>query len=157
MTPEHSRLVFFDMDGTTVGWEPPPPRWALADERHDWWAGLPRAPWAAALVTVALTAVGPPRVFFLSRPTDDPRSYSGKAEWVKNHFPDLSGQLILTQHKHLLAGPGRVLVDDKPVYACGWEAAGGSFLLVPSVNNYRSQDAPDVVVRELRDILNRDC
>ena len=51
-------------------------------------------------------------VYFLSTPMwDAPSSYTAKALWVKNYFPEDGFQrLILSHHKHLCQGA--ILVDD---------------------------------------------
>ena len=48
----------------------------------------------------------------------------GKQRWVRKHLKAPS-RYIFTSHKYLLAGPGRILIDDSQHHCRLWEANGG--------------------------------
>ena len=84
-------------------------------------------------------------VYFLSHPSEQPFCASGKLHWLGKHFPDaMAGQhYVLTAHKHFLAGPGRLLVDDGERHCdrfCQDESGrptGGAAVLFPQRWNNR--------------------
>jgi 5'(3')-deoxyribonucleotidase len=112
-------------------WEP------IEELGYAFWLGLKPLPWAGALMEVAREfASHPSQVYLLTTPSHCPFSYAGKAKWVKKHL-GLSpwDHLIPFRKKDMLAGPGRVLIDDLPANVMMWRAAGGSAVLFPHVRN----------------------
>lgn len=64
-------------------------------------------------------------VFLLSDPPTK-RAATDKLRWVGNHLgPAWVKRTVLTGYKFLLAGPGRILVDDAPHNILGWRSHGG--------------------------------
>ena len=61
--------------------------------------------------------------------------YEGKMMWIDRVMPDMKGKVIITEHKHLLAAPGRVLYDDRDENIDAWERYGGIGRLVPRLWN----------------------
>lgn len=60
---------------------------------------------------------------------DSSHCYFEKVQWIKAHFPALSGKIILTQDKELLAGKDRILIDDSAFkWKDPWEKKGGLFI-----------------------------
>lgn len=49
-------------------------------------------------------------VAFLTSPGDNPEAGKGKILWQQKHYPEIP--LIMGKHKHLCAGPNKVLIDD---------------------------------------------
>lgn len=116
--------------------------WRRLDETGDFWWRLRPYPWAAEMVATLKPAA------VLSKPSKNPACWSGKAEWMRRHFPDVP--LILCCDKALLAQPGRLLIDDYPRNCEAWRAAGGSVLLFPRPWNDAAcwQDDPWQHVKE---------
>lgn len=56
-----------------------------------------------------------------------------KGRWVRQHLPELKKKLILARHKHLLAGPNRILLDDSFENCTLWQEAGG--IAIPILTN----------------------
>jgi 5'(3')-deoxyribonucleotidase len=132
--------IFIDMDGvlTNCHWAAlyhhgvyigdwPVGKWTgqLAEtkiDKFDWndfdfafWANLQKTSLCDDLIHAAHGLAGSPYVFLLSRPTRNPQSYSGKMTWVLKNLPEwIHGNLILTEHKELLANSHSLLIDDNP-------------------------------------------
>lgn len=69
--------------------------------------------------------------YILTSPSLSPHAYYGKAEWLKNMFGFHFNDIIITKHKHLCAGPDRILIDDTDKKIEDFEAAGGIGILYP--------------------------
>ena len=69
-------------------------------------------------------------VIFLSVPAWNPDSHKGKMRWIQDRFGPSFGNYILTRHKSLCAGPGRVLVDDSPHHCREFQKGKGGAVLV---------------------------
>lgn len=165
-------LVFLDLDGVCVdfitaacalhGTTPDQIDWArhgfyisdgLGITRNAFWApitaggaafweGLDPYPWFEEL----LDAVADAEVYVCSSPSLDPGSLAGKVAWMYRHFPKaMHRRFVLTGHKHLLARPGRFLVDDADHNAEKWARAGGTPVLFPRPWNSAAAESADPV------------
>lgn len=123
-------MIFLDMDGVLVDLEGGLRKaglheadydrdefWAkIAHLGTDFWANLDPYLWTSELVLAAYKTVGQANVFILSAPsrTCDPVC-SGKFMWLRKCLPEFvdGGRVIFAKQKHLLAAPGRLLIDDK--------------------------------------------
>lgn len=96
-----------------------------------WWETLPPYPWAQRLVS-ACEGVGDVYVA-TSPPTGSVSAASGKMAWLRDTLPKVySGRrFFIGTHKYLLAGPGRVLVDDDVRKRDAFADAGGLAVLFP--------------------------
>lgn len=96
-----------------------------------WWEDLPPYPWAQRLVS-ACERVGDVYVA-TSPPKTCISAGSGKMAWLKHNLPKVySGRrFFIGTHKYLLAGPGRVLVDDDIRKHAAFANAGGQAVLFP--------------------------
>lgn len=97
----------------------------------EWWAGLPVYPWANRLAA-ACGAVG--EVYIATSPQSGCVSAgTGKLAWIKAFLPDAFAgrRFFIGTDKHLLAAPGRVLIDDDPKKCDAFRAAGGRAVLFP--------------------------
>lgn len=84
------------------------------------WARLNEYPWARKLVDTADRLA---EHYFLTAPTSTKRAECivGKEQWLGGD----SFRMIPTEHKHLIAAPGRVLVDDNEKNIANWIKHGG--------------------------------
>lgn len=91
---------------------------------------LPVIPGALSTVREIIKLFGIENTYILTQPVKETHySYSEKAAWIAKWFPELSNNLILTQHKGLEAAPGRVLIDDNAEkWKNKWEGGGGTFV-----------------------------
>lgn len=102
------------------------------------WSKMRELPWARDIYD-RLRKVGD--VVFLTSPSQDPESLAGKLEWLqrftrKKDFTDY----IMTARKDLLAGPGRVLVDDRLENVEAFRKAGGKAVLFPASWQGKTED-----------------
>lgn len=98
---------------------------------HDFWANLEIDPQARELVALCQSAAGEGNVKFLTTPSRNVGSYSGKAAWVLKHFPKMIRKLTLCCEKHELAAPGRLLIDDSDKNVEAFREHGGMVFLWP--------------------------
>ncbi len=107
---------------------PGPVFWkAIADAGPDFWANLPLYSWTYKLVRHC-TAIGP--TFFLTDPTFCVHCETGKRLWIQKHFGTVI-PYVMTDQKHLLARPGRVLIDDYAGNCELWRKHGGQTIEFP--------------------------
>lgn len=106
-----------------------------------WWWSLDPYPWAKRLVS-ACERLGDVYVAS-SPPTRAISSGSGKMSWLRRRLPEVySGRrFFIGTHKHLLAGPDRVLVDDDVRKHSAFAKAGGRAVLFPRPWNAASLPA----------------
>lgn len=97
----------------------------------EWWETLPPYPWTQRLVS-ACERLGDVYVA-TSPPTGAVSAGSGKMAWLRRSLPKVySGRrFFIGTHKHLFAGPGRVLVDDDMRKHAAFAKAGGRAVLFP--------------------------
>lgn len=115
----------------------------------DFWAGLPLLPWAR---TLAKECEAIADVYLATTPSRYPGSLSGKLRWIKA-FGTHERRYVMTPHKHLLAGPKRLLIDDKDRNVKEFWDAGGQAVLFPSKWNSVHELAGD----PLQYVLNHLC
>lgn len=96
-----------------------------AEFTANWWANLPRTAEASALVELGYHYASEVRV--LSAPCSS-ECAAGTWAWVAANYPL---KTLLMEDKYLLAGPDRVLIDDKDENIDKWIDAGGIGILVP--------------------------
>ena len=82
-----------------------------------------------------------------SSPSRHATSYAGKSQWLIEHGFNLANTMLGSQ-KHLLAAPGRILVDDNDTNCERWREHGGTAVLVPQIWNARhaiAVNGPDAI------------
>lgn len=97
-------------------------------EGANFWAHLPPYPWLARLYR-GLAQLGD--VYLTTKPHRSPDCYAGKRAWTARHFGTHFERLILTQHKHLLAGPRCLLIDDHEQNCQKFIDRGGHAIIFP--------------------------
>ncbi len=98
------------------------------------WMGLQPLPWARELMELIRSVTDD--WYIVSRPSQDPSCYSGKAFWLKRFFQDQSfDRFVLTPHKHIFVGPNVLLIDDLEENINNFVAVGGDGLVFPSRHN----------------------
>ncbi len=114
---------------------------------HDFWAGLEPTKEFQGIVTYlsASSALRGHELHLLTKPSKHQWCLSGKHAWIRRHMPRMNRLTTFTSMKHLLAGPGRILIDDRTDNCKDWEGAGGKSLLFPRPWNtrYREQEGFD--------------
>ena len=104
------------------------------------WVGLDELPWARSILDLVRSVTDD--WFIVSRPGWDADCYSGKAVWLKGFFGNYKfDRFVLTAHKHLLACPGTILIDDSEDNVEQFIEAGGYGILFPCRHNKLHQYA----------------
>lgn len=130
-------LIFLDLDGVIADFDMhadvhnkrlPDGKLDRESLDYEWWSSIPVFKGAHDFYD-ALRKIA--HVKFLTGPMINPASHGGKAEWIRKFHPErgkwLLSDLIIcpAKDKHLMAGPGRILIDDTKRNIDDWEAAGG--------------------------------
>lgn len=121
---------------------------------EDWWATLPEYPWADELIS--LVGANDDWVFATS-PSRFHGSASGKVRWMQRKFGSHFRKYMLGEHKHLLAKPGAILIDDNQLTCEKFDRHEGSAILFPRPwnNSLQQSDWPVYCVdRALRSLKN---
>lgn len=98
------------------------------------WENLEPLPWAQDLVAWSRSHGN---LYIATSPALHPGSLSGKMVWLQRRFGKQFRDFIVSPHKHLLAAPGRLLIDDTTRQVDAFRASGGAAILFPSVENGR--------------------
>lgn len=160
-------VVFFDMDGvladfvtgacrahkSTLHLEPMTVQWDFGKQigfpegvknpafwepmGHTFWANLPILHDGRRLLIAAETLVPTDQIAILTSPSFNVGGIDGKREWVETHVPQLRSRFFTGSAKHLVAGYGKILLDDYEGNIDTWEAAGGRGILIPRSWNRR--------------------
>ncbi len=105
---------------------------------HEFWAKLPWMHDGQKILNTVLSKFNNDDVYLLTAPMPNLGSPSGKWEWIERNIPEFKKRTIITNvDKGLLAGPGRVLIDDKNENIDAFWAAGGHGILCPRPWNKR--------------------
>lgn len=129
--------------------------WTKICEDEAFWHNLSKTPECDALMDI-LVSLKDVDLFIASSPCMDPKSHHGKATWIQEHYPKLLNKMILTNHKHLLAKPNTLLIDDTETNVARFMKNGGRTILFPRPWNSKyiiGRNAGDVmkyVTMELR-------
>lgn len=102
--------------------------WIRIDiEGPEFWATLPEYPWTNDLIRL----LGPDNLVISTAPSRSADSLKGKAEWLQEMFGYKFNRYMFGRHKHLLAGSGLTLIDDKDANVEAFRAHGGRAVLFP--------------------------
>jgi len=97
----------------------------------DFWANLDYWPGALSFWNKLRWGFGVDNIFVCTSGLT-PEAAAGKSIWVKNMLPGFNPKhLFIGTSKHLLAGPDRILVDDRDKNCLDFYEAGGMGVLVP--------------------------
>lgn len=105
--------------------------WGTIDRQgYEFWANIDPYPWKDELLALL------PTTFTVSTtPSRHPNCAAGKTAWMHQHFRGTNGKVfrdyLIGEHKHLLAAPGRVLIDDSDKNCVKFCEHGGEAILFP--------------------------
>jgi 5'(3')-deoxyribonucleotidase len=126
---------------------------------ESFWDDLQKTPDADDIVSSVVNNFGLENIAILTAPSMSPYCVPGKRRWMKRHYPFLAKNMIFTSAKKFLAGPDRVLIDDRNENIESFRAAGGHGILLPRLWNrlYRmwdfSLDHVEVNLRDLKEVV----
>jgi hypothetical protein len=95
-----------------------------------WWRSIPELPWWKSAVRLA--EKHDQDFFFLSSPSEFHHSWEGKRQWIRDRLGKDFKRIVLTEEKHHVASPGKVLVDDSEFHIEAWKKHGGIGILFPA-------------------------
>lgn len=99
------------------------------------WENFAKMPGADELVEHCLGYFGRQYVAILTAPANGANCVPEKRLWIRQHYPELEKSMIFSSAKHFLAGPKRVLIDDRDENVLKFQQAGGLAVLVPQLWN----------------------
>jgi hypothetical protein len=104
--------------------------WWKIGASQDFWLDIKPYPWASELFKLC-KSIAPVR--FCSSPSIDPICVANKVQWLRFHgFMDSDkNDYHFTPHKHELAKPGRVLIDDSTPNCLAFQKATGQAIEFP--------------------------
>ncbi len=109
------------------------------------WANLKKMPEADELIELLDRRVGLDNVALLTAPHTSPACIPGKYKWIEKNYPIFSKRIIFGSAKEFLAGPNRVLVDDRDKNLQDFHNAGGTSIVVPRLWNKAWREAGNVI------------
>ncbi|MDD9899896.1 MAG: hypothetical protein OXT65_02835 [Alphaproteobacteria bacterium] len=130
-------MVFLDIDGVFSDMDKHLKDTGMVDDAgkinydaldHNWWASMPEFDGARNFLD-DIKSIAPFK--FLTGPMLNDGCFSGKAAWMKKFRPDRDKFAVMdliicpSKDKHLLAGPTRILIDDRESNCNDWREAGG--------------------------------
>ena len=145
-------ICFIDMDGVLVnfrkgickafGRDDPSNNWTFWEHwpvlfkeidavcTEQFWAGLDWTKEGKQILEMVEVTFD--NIYFLTTPMPNPGSATGKELWIEKHTPQYKNRTIITRaSKALLAGPDRILIDDKNQNIYDFVMAGGQGILIP--------------------------
>lgn len=121
------------------------------------WTGLDKFTWSDELVK-GIYPLGD--LYFLSSPGDtnkhaitSSQASAGKTLWVAKHYPDIP--IILTKHKHLLARPNSILIDDTQDKLGKFEEHGGQAFFWPHASKINTDIEFNRLLHSLKSSIQR--
>ena len=125
--------------------------WApVAKNSLEFWETIQKTPEADEIVKLAVLEFGIENVAILTAPSKDPGSVPGKRYWIERHYPAFRKRMIFTtaSAKCFVAGPRKVLIDDKDSNVDEFDEHGGTGILVP-----RPWNAEHMLERDLVEVI----
>lgn len=130
-------LGVFDLE-KCKGWEMTPEEfWKPVNAGgYEFWRYLDLMPEAHQIVDLAVNLVGESNICILSSPSQDPGCVPGKRDWMKAHFPSLTKNMLFGSAKRFVAGPDKILLDDRDENLKSFQEFGGRVVAVPRPWNH---------------------
>lgn len=119
---EPEALGIFDMEKL---WGISVPEFWKATEYVGFWRELEKHEDADTLVSFLCSTFGTENICILTSPSESPFCIPEKKAWIEEHFPQFKKQILFGSVKHFLAGPDRVLIDDRDKNIENFVNAGG--------------------------------
>ncbi len=122
----------------------------------EFWATMPWTDYGQELLACCEANIGIDYCRVLSTPANGD-SASGKLWWLEYNMPYYIDKrnYHLTKHKHEIAGPNKLLLDDNDSNIRDWRMHGGKAILIPTKYNSKHMDLGiDSVKDEIRNFVN---
>lgn len=131
-------------------WGMTPEEFWVPVAKPGFWIGLKKTDEADDIVDLACKYFGPKNVAILTAPANDPGCVPEKKEWIAKYYPQLKANILYGSAKRFLAGPDRLLIDDRDKNVANFRDAGGSAILLPRLWNADYDKAADPLYWLLR-------
>lgn len=120
---------------------------------HDFWANLDPFPWYKDIIKIVNSNCADWK--FMSKPSCDAGSYSGKFEWLKKHVKGGVNRLWLVNGSKALActGPHHLLIDDNAKNCNEWKEAGGTVYRWTEISANYPQEEVNKRLDEIRKLF----
>lgn len=118
------------------------------------WEDLPKTDECDEIISLVDNYFGLDNVAILTAPSDDPNCVIGKKLCLKKRLPMFKKRVIFTGAKEFLAGPNRVLIDDRDKNIKDFFEAGGYAIRVPRLWNMAHTQS-HVVIQSIKKQLDR--
>ncbi len=149
----HGRPIPYDTPRAMGVWDieklwgiTPEEFWApVALKSLEFWSNVPKTPEADQIVKYVTEEFGNENVAILTSPSMDAGCIPGKRYCIQKYFPQFKDRIIFGSAKEFLAGPGRVLIDDRDRNVDDFVAAGGYGIIIPRPWNRDHAFTPAVV------------
>jgi 5'(3')-deoxyribonucleotidase len=107
--------------------------WLAIDKtEEDFWVGIEKFPHSDSIIKMLHTYGD---VFFLTSPSRNPKCLSGKAMWIKKHYPRMVRNVVYTPAKYLCANSHSILLDDTKSKLDKFAEHGGWTIMWPQPYN----------------------
>lgn len=113
---------------------------------HAFWNTIAKTTDGDSIVRLAEDKFGSENCAILTAPSQAEGCVSGKRAWIGEYYPQFKARVIFATAKEFLAGPDRVLIDDRDRNIDVFTEAGGQGILVPRLWNRRWQEADNALV-----------
>lgn len=98
-----------------------------------WWRQIPELPWYKDVIR--LSKKHSDEMFICSSPHVFEESETGKRKWVRDRLGKSFDNFVFTNHKHLLASPTTILIDDSEKNCAAFDERDGISILFPAAWN----------------------
>lgn len=110
--------------------------WPVDIAGEQFWIDLEPYKWMTKLIeTIDYTGLP---WFICTHARRTPESHYGKVAWLQQYLGEEFDRIIMTKHKHFMAGPNRLLIDDNEDNCKKFTEAGGRSYLFPQAWNSNS-------------------
>ena len=113
------------------------------------WYNLGVLPWAKPLVE--LVRERDPNFMVCTIPSKDTECIQAKLDWLQDNLGVGMNHVAVMPRKWQLAAPGRLLIDDNPVYTKKWIDRGGDAILFNGLCKYNDGITPGETITRLLD------
>lgn len=121
---------------------------------HDFWVNIEPFPWAKKIHKIVESSGVDWR--FITKPSFDPGSYSGKYEFIKNNFKNGVSKLwcVNGSKAYACTGSHHLLIDDNKKNCDEWEATGGTVYRWSEISENWPEEEVNKRLEELRALLD---
>jgi hypothetical protein len=108
---------------------------------YNFWSQLDWLIDGPEIIRAIMRYVSPKQVTLLTSPIQTPGCIDGKMHWINKHLPQWRRQFLVGPPKHVIAGPGKLLIDDFDKNVDKWVTrkdgtpTGGTAIQVPRMMN----------------------